>query len=172
MTEPNPPSLYARLGDTGIAQLVDRLYERMATLTEARQVWQMHHDDLTQTKARLRAFLSGWLGGPDRYTPQYGMPRMRRRHLAFSIGRSERDQWMLCLRMALDDTVPDAALRADLDATFSAMADHLRNRAETDTDPQSMASVCVTPSRGEGRGQHGRNQGVPAWQPCQPDCHS
>ncbi|HPR06020.1 MAG TPA: hypothetical protein PLI17_05260 [Denitromonas sp.] len=57
MTEPNPPSLYARLGDTGIAHLVDRLYERMATLPEVRQVWQMYHEDLTQTKARLRVSL-------------------------------------------------------------------------------------------------------------------
>ncbi|HPR06019.1 MAG TPA: hypothetical protein PLI17_05255 [Denitromonas sp.] len=100
------------------------------------------------------------------------MPRMRRRHLAFSIGRSERDQWMRCLRMALDDTVPDAALRADLDATFSAMADHLRNRAETDIDRQPVVSTCVTPSRSTGRSQQERDQRVPACQPCQSNCHS
>lgn len=153
MTDHHTPSLHARLGDTGIAQLVDRLYARMATLPEVRPVWQMHHGDLTQTKARLRAFLSGWLGGPDRYTPQYGMPRMRRRHLAFSIGRSERDQWMLCLRMALDDTVADGALRAELDAAFSAMAEHLRNREGPDTERQERPSPPQTATNGSHRCQ-------------------
>ena len=64
--------LYARLGDAGIEQLVDRLYHWMEHLPEAHEAHRLHGPDLGEVKRRLGAFLSGWLGGPDRYRPLYG----------------------------------------------------------------------------------------------------
>ena len=54
--------LYARLGDAGIEQLVDRLYHWMEHLPEAHEAHRLHGPDLGEVKRRLGAFLSGWLG--------------------------------------------------------------------------------------------------------------
>jgi len=75
-------------------------------------------------------YLGEWLGGPAAYSAERGHPRLRRRHQRFSIGVSERDAWMLCMRQALSEVVFDAALRAELDAAFFKTADFLRNDAE------------------------------------------
>lgn len=131
-----PETLYARLGgEPGIGRLVDRIYHWMQVLPEASDVLAMHHADLGEVKARLRAFLSGWLGGPERFRASYGEPRMRRRHFAFVIDNAARDGWMLCLRRAVDEEVEDPQLGAELKAAFQAMADHLRNTASS-RDPR------------------------------------
>lgn len=132
MQTASKPTLYARIGgDPVIAELVDRLYYWMVILPEAREVWAMHHSDLDDTKARLRAFLSTWFGGPDQYSPAYGDPFMRRRHMPFAIGPAERDVWLLCLRRALADVVKEPELRSLLDSLFSTMAEHMRNRDDS-----------------------------------------
>lgn len=128
LPDPVPASLYDRLGEDAIARLVERHYHWMQTLPEVRPVLAMHALPLDETKARLRAFLSGWLGGPDRYRPRYGEPFMRRRHLPFPIDAAARDQWLLCMRRALAETVDDDALRQRLDVAFTRMAEHMRNR--------------------------------------------
>lgn len=59
-----------------------------------------------------------------------GHPRLRQRHLRFSIGLAERDAWMTCMRRALDEVVADPALRASLELAFFRLADFMRNRTE------------------------------------------
>ena len=131
--------LYARLGDAGIEQLVDRLYHWMEHLPEAHEAHRLHGPDLGEVKRRLGAFLSGWLGGPEQYRAAYGEPMMRRRHFAFPIGPAERDAWMAALSRALDEVVAaDPELHAALHARFAAMAEHMRNQGH-DGRP---AGVC------------------------------
>jgi hemoglobin len=115
-------------GEPGIKAFVSRLYEIMASNPEAEYIWKWHPQDMDEVKARLAAFLSGWLGGPITYPQTYGPPMMRRRHMGFPIGPKERDIWLDCARQALKETVPDAALRELLDEALTAMADHMRNR--------------------------------------------
>jgi len=79
-------------------------------------------------RTKLFKFLSGWMGGPQLYVEQYGHPMLRGRHLPFSIGAAERDQWLLCMNQALNEVVEDAALRQELSAAFAKVADHMRNR--------------------------------------------
>ena len=124
--------LYARLGDAGIEQLVDRLYHWMEHLPEAHEAHRLHRPDLGEVKRRLGAFLSGWLGGPDRYRPLYGEPMMRRRHFPFPIGPAERDAWMAALAEALAEVAgDDPDLHDALLMRFAAMAEHMRNRDHT-----------------------------------------
>jgi hemoglobin len=77
---------------------------------------------------KLYKFLTGWMGGPQLYVEQYGHPMLRRRHLPFTIGNAERDQWMLCMNQALSEVVEDKALRQELSDAFAKVADHMRNR--------------------------------------------
>jgi hemoglobin len=53
---------------------------------------------------------------------------LRQRHLPFSIGDTERDQWMLCMSQAMHEVVKDESLRSELAAAFYKVADFMRNR--------------------------------------------
>lgn len=117
-------------GEAAVRTLVRRFYAHIDTLPEVWGVRRMHAEDLAGSEEKLFLFLSGWLGGPNLYVERYGHPFLRARHLPFSIGIAERDQWMQCMHAALEETVADPALRAGLVRALSSLADHMRNRAE------------------------------------------
>jgi hemoglobin len=117
-------------GEQGVRRLVDRFYDLMDTLPEARPIRALHPPTLDGSRDKLHWFLVGWLGGPPLYITRFGHPRLRARHLPFSIGSSERDQWMRCMTRALDECVTDTAVRATLVAALGPLADHMRNRPE------------------------------------------
>lgn len=121
-------SPYEALGGAdGVRRLVDRFYALMDELPEAHGVRRLHPDSLDDSALKLYEFLSGWLGGPSLYIEKRGHPRLRARHLPFTIGAQERDEWMLCMRMALAEQVKDTGLRAGLEQVFQQMADHMVN---------------------------------------------
>lgn len=123
---PNPH--YRQIGgESAVRRLVERFYALMNELPEAGTIRALHPPDLTAAQDRLFMFLSGWLGGPPLYAERFGPPRLRQSHLPFPIGTAERDAWMLCMTRALDEVVPDAALRAQLTQSFFKTADFLRN---------------------------------------------
>lgn len=117
-------------GEPAVRALVKRFYELMDALPEAWDVRRMHAEDLSGSEEKLFLFLSGWFGGPNLYVERFGPPFLRARHLPFSIGAAERDQWMLCMQQALEEIVGDSDLRGSLLQSFTALADHMRNRAE------------------------------------------
>lgn len=130
------PTPYEQLGgEAGVRQLVARFYEHMDRLPEAAETRALHAKSLKGSVEKLYLFLSGWLGGPDLYQQKYGHPMLRRRHLPFSIGNRERDQWLLCMQRALDDMPIDQLLRAQLMDAFVRTADHMRNRPEPGGHP-------------------------------------
>ncbi|MBN8442988.1 MAG: group II truncated hemoglobin [Dechloromonas sp.] len=136
-----PPSAYELIGgEPAVRALVKRFYELMDTLPEAWDVRKMHADDLSGSEEKLFLFLSGWLGGPNLYVERFGSPFLRARHLAFSIGGAERDQWMRCMRQALDEMVTDRALRMSLHQSLAALANHMRNRAEPSSGTPGSAT--------------------------------
>ena len=123
------PSPFEQLGgQSAVRALVDRFYDLMSSLPEARPILGMHPADLSSSRDKLFAFMCGWLGGPPLYVTQYGHPRLRARHLPFSIGDAERDQWMLCMGQALEELVDDEGLRAHLHRALERLAGHMRNR--------------------------------------------
>ncbi len=109
-------------------QLVVRFYQYMNELPEARGIRKMHAADLGGATEKLFKFLSGWLGGPDLFIQEYGHPRLRMRHFPFPIGVRERDQWMLCMNKALDDTPMDEELRELLRQALAQTATHMINQ--------------------------------------------
>ncbi|MDR2195589.1 MAG: group II truncated hemoglobin [Gallionellaceae bacterium] len=123
------PSHYQSLGGAEkIRALVQRFYQLMDELPEAYGIRKLHATDLSGAEEKLFKFLSGWSGGPQLYVNEYGHPMLRKRHLPFPIGDAERDQWMMCMNLALDEVVEDAKLRAKLAAAFRKVADHMRNQ--------------------------------------------
>ena len=119
---------YEAVGGEGqIVSLVDRFYFYMDTLPEAVGIRAMHEPDLSHIRQVLVKFLMEWLGGPKVYSAERGHPRLRQKHIAFPIGEAERNAWMLCMRLAMEDVVSDAALRRQLEQAFFKTADFIRN---------------------------------------------
>lgn len=118
-------------GEAALRALTTRFYRYMDTLPEAQGIRAMHPADLEESTEKLFMFLSGWLGGPNLYIERFGHPFLRARHMPFGIASPEAHAWMLCMRRALDDTVADAGLRAQLDKAFSGIADHMRNQPDS-----------------------------------------
>ena len=116
-------------GADAVRRLVDRFYDLMDELPETYGLRQLHPADLTGSRQSLFEFLSGWFGGPPLYIEKKGHPRLRMRHMPFAIGPAERDQWMLCMRTALDEQVSDEALHQGVLSAFVQMADHMVNVA-------------------------------------------
>lgn len=115
-------------GEIAVRRLVDRFYELMDTMPEAYEIRKIHPKDLTDSREKLFLFLSGWLGGPPLYVEKFGHPRLRARHLPFSIGERERDQWLLCMDIALDEQVEHEPLKQHLKSSFAKTADFMRNQ--------------------------------------------
>jgi hemoglobin len=117
-------------GDAAIRKLVDRFYVLMDELPEAYTARKIHPTDLTESGNKFFDFLSGWLGGPQRFVEKYGHPMLRRRHMPFAIGPEERDQWLMCMKQALEEVVVDERLRNILYAKFVQIGESMRNRGE------------------------------------------
>ena len=114
-------------GEDAVRRLVDRFYDLMDG-PDAVELRALHPRDLSRSRDKLTWYLTGWLGGPPRYTDRYGHPRLRARHLPFTIGGRERDQWMACMRTALAEQVADPQLRQFLDGALQRLADHMINQ--------------------------------------------
>ncbi|MCC7115046.1 MAG: group II truncated hemoglobin [Burkholderiales bacterium] len=126
---PTGPTPYERLGgETGVRALVDAFYDRMDLEESFAGIRALHAPSLAPARDKLHWYLSGWLGGPSLYVDRFGHPRLRARHLPFPIASSERDQWLACMRLALDDVNAPAELVEPLMQAFFGTADWMRNR--------------------------------------------
>ena len=115
-------------GESQVHALVDRFYDLMDLEPDYAALRAAHGTELANAREKLKMFLTGWLGGPQRYTEQFGHPRLRMRHMPFSIGIAERDQWVACMDQAMQETHVDATLRTRLKESFMQTADWMRNR--------------------------------------------
>jgi hemoglobin len=109
-------------------RIIDAFYDAMDTLPEARIIRVLHPEELGNTRAVLKKFLAEWLGGPRTYSQERGHPRLRARHLPFSIGDEERDAWIFCMRRAMEQEVQDGEAREWILGKLSGVADWMRNR--------------------------------------------
>ncbi|MEO5695209.1 MAG: group II truncated hemoglobin [Usitatibacter sp.] len=127
--EPNLPTHYDAIGgDARVRELVTRFYDLMELDPAYEQLRKVHGSSLEVAREKLYQFLSGWLGGPPLYTDKYGHPMLRARHLPFAIGEVERDQWLACMRQAMEETDVPQGLRTALGQAFQKTADWMRNR--------------------------------------------
>jgi hemoglobin len=127
MSELNTP--YERIGgETAVRKLCQKFYQLMSETPQTQLIRAMHPDDISSSEEKLFMFLSGWLGGPPLFTQQFGHPRLRARHMPFSIGIEERDQWLYCMAQALKTMDIDELFAQQLMSSFVQTADFMRNR--------------------------------------------
>ena len=130
MTTPaDAPTTFEKIGgDAAVAQLTARFYELMDTVPQFAELRALHPEDLTGSRDKLYMFLSGWFGGPDLFVEKFGHPRLRARHMPFEIGTRERDQWVACMLLAMEEVGIEEGLRERLLQNFFNTADFMRNR--------------------------------------------
>jgi hemoglobin len=121
LSNPTVTPFEALGGADGVRALVNRFYDLVESAPEAEQLRRVHGPSLESAREKLTLYLTGWTGGPPVYVERYGHPMLRARHLPFSIGVKERDEWLWCM---------ERALREFLLAKLRPLADHMRNRTE------------------------------------------
>jgi len=102
----DPRSIYGILGQEGFNRLTAAFYEGVAADPLLRPLYP--DEELEPARRRLTLFLMQYWGGPRTYSDQRGHPRLRMRHAPFTIGPIERDAWLRCMRVAVDEArVPE-----------------------------------------------------------------
>jgi hemoglobin len=114
--------------EMGLRRLVDRFYDLMEIDADLKLLRDVHGASLDSARDKLFWYLCGYFGGPQHYIERFGHPRLRARHLPFSIGIAERDQWLLCMARAMRELdYPEPLLDKMLEIFFG-VADWMRNR--------------------------------------------
>lgn len=122
-------TLYQAIGgDATVKALTDRFYELMDTLPEAARCRAIHPPDLSGSAEKFYDYMTGYLGGPPVYMEKRGHPMLRRRHFVAEIGPAERDEWLLCFRQALEETVHHPKLRELILPAIEKLAHHMQNK--------------------------------------------
>lgn len=130
--QPEQGSAFDQIGgDAKLRELVDRFYDLMDLEPEFAGIRALHPAVLDGSRDKLYWFLSGWMGGPSLYIERFGHPRLRARHLPFAIASSERDQWLRCMALAMQDIGIAEPLQERLMQSFYDTADWMRNKADT-----------------------------------------
>ncbi|MDE3111035.1 MAG: globin [Acidobacteriota bacterium] len=123
MTELN---VYEAIGEEGFARLVAAFYRQVPHDEILSQMYD--REDLAGAEGRLRDFLIGRFGGPQRYIERRGHPRLRARHAPFRIDRDARDRWMALMEYAFVEVSLPVEAEAFLREFLAQMATFMINR--------------------------------------------
>lgn len=88
----------------------------------------MYPKKLEGPRRRLTLFLAQFFGGPQTYSVERGHPRLRARHLHFSVDQAARDAWVRRMTAAVDTLDLPPAARAELLRYFEDTATFLMNQ--------------------------------------------
>jgi hemoglobin len=88
-------------GEETFHRIVARFYAEVAKDEILRPLYP--EEDLGPAEEKLRLFLMQYWGGPHTYSEARGHPRLRMRHAPFTIGPVQRDAWLRCMRVAVDE---------------------------------------------------------------------
>ena len=119
-------SLYEIVGEAGFERLTQAFYAQVPGDEILGPMYPT--GEIEAARMRLRDFLVGRFGGPQRYIEQRGHPRLRMRHMPFSIDERARDRWMALMSKALDDCGLDPHVAGQLLRFFGDTATFMINR--------------------------------------------
>jgi hemoglobin len=117
--------VYELIGEDGFARLIRAFYRQVPQDEILGKMYPL--DDLAGAEERLRDFLIGRFGGPQRYIERRGHPRLRARHMPFRIDRAARDRWMALMENAFAEAALPVDAEAYLHEFLSQMATFMIN---------------------------------------------
>ena len=102
----NEEQVYDIVGEEGFTRLIHAFYAQVPADPILGPMYPK--DDLAGAEERLRDFLIGRFGGPERYIERRGHPRLRMRHMPFAIDAAARNRWVMLMDRALEEAqLPD-----------------------------------------------------------------
>jgi len=115
-------------GEEGVKKLVNDFYDVMETLPQAETIRAMHPEDLEVSRDKLYRFLCAWLGGPRLFREKYGPISIPQAHSHLHIGEQERDAWLACMTVALDQQDYEQPFKDYLIKALGVPAERCRNQ--------------------------------------------
>jgi hemoglobin len=126
-TDRGTVSLYDAVGGMPFFErLVDAFYRGVASDDVLLPLYP-EAPDLSGARHRLTLFLAQYWGGPTTYNEERGHPRLRLRHMPFSIGPVQRDHWLVHMGAAVTQCAPTPEIAERLMAYFAPAAEQMRN---------------------------------------------
>jgi hemoglobin len=119
-------NVYAAIGEEGFARLVGAFYRQVPHDDILGKMYPP--EDLQGAEERLRDFLIGRFGGPQRYIERRGHPRLRMRHAPFQIDQAARDRWMQLMGNAFAEAALPSEAEQFLREFLSQIATFMINR--------------------------------------------
>lgn len=121
-------------GDAVFLPLLKDFYARISRSPIAK----LFPPDLSETEQKQFAFQSEFWGGPQRYSPWRGHPRLRARHLPFAIDQGAADTWMACMTEAVAHSAMPSEHRAMFLERMRLTAQAMINRASPAAEPHPL----------------------------------
>jgi len=118
-------NIYGKLGKEQLHELVVQFYNRVF---DSPIIASLFLTDKQTIITKQEAFLTQFLGGPAFYTSQFGHPRMRQRHLPHAITLEASEEWLRCMKAAIETLTIDDSLKVALYNCFPPLARHMVNR--------------------------------------------
>jgi len=119
-------TIYDLVGEEGFHRLVAAFYRQVPDDDILGPMYPP--DDMDGAEERLRDFLVGRFGGPQRYIEKRGHPRLRMRHFPFAIDIAARDRWVELMERALEEAEFPPEADEILREFFAAVATMMINR--------------------------------------------
>lgn len=108
-------------------RLVDSFYQKVEADLELRALFPAN---LEPGKEAQYYFLMQYFGGPGTYSEKRGHPRLRARHLPFTIGQKERDLWLQYMLEALAELAIAEPARTEMEEYFRRASTFMINQVE------------------------------------------
>jgi hemoglobin len=118
--------IYTLIGEDGFTRLIAAFYRQVPGDDILGPMYPP--EDLAGAEQRLRDFLVGRFGGPQRYMEQRGHPRLRMRHMPFAVNAAARERWLQLMTNALDQARLPPEVDAFLREFFDGVSAMLVNR--------------------------------------------
>lgn len=124
-------SVYEAIGgEPTVKAIANTFYDIMETDPMAAELLAIHPQPLTRIRHVFFLYLQMWMGGPNDFEKQFGHPRLRARHLPFTVTPALKAQWMYCMRKSMMTHVSDLALANRILDALDSLAEHMINQPD------------------------------------------
>lgn len=118
-------SIYSKIGPERLRAIVDTFYD---LVFDNEIIGHLFQTDKSLIRDKQYQFLTQFLGGPHLYSESYGHPKMRMRHLPHKIDQEAMEEWLRCMKLAINQNIEDPQLAKALYDCFPRLAEHMVNR--------------------------------------------